>query len=315
MNIKKKMKQMQYEYKRKKIAKQMTRNLGKVVIKSNTLFCYVDKDCVDKKRRINFSLPECFRDNELIEKYDLKKKICFVVEHANFQKGLQFSVDKNIQVIFRNCSFHKHVEITNAIGEVAFENNMYFQNPENSAIPFFNADANNLIFLNEYLINSGNKSVEESNFSLRIKANQIRMVNSLLYVGADDAGIDIKAQTLTLCNTTINCSKISIDADKIDVTASTIYANDFAIIENKGIDKISIIETPEIVYNGQEFKAKDEKNIVIRNNISDLIRRRLQLLESLKYILNTSKQMGYTGEKISDTETLEKIYNLKQKNT
>jgi len=311
MDIKSKIKQIYHELNRRRIAKKLTGNLGKVDIKNDTIFCNVNKSDIEKKRRVSFRTSTHFNCEDVASKYNLGKQVCFIVEHVDFQNGLSFSVAKNIQVTFRHCTFRNHVEITDSAGTVIFKNNNYYQDQKTSHIPFFSANIRSIKFIDEYLINSGNQAIETSSFSAVIKAKNTFFDDTLLYAGTETASVDITTDMLTLRNTTINCATFCVRAENIFTNSSTIYATDFAIIENKELDRISIIESPEVIYNGQEFVTDTGKDIVVREDTIDLIRKRIELLETLRNHLNVCTEVNPKSNNDIDSVSVTKTFSLK----
>ena len=266
--------QIEYKLFRLKLARKLAGNLGKVVIESDRIICYVDKKKIEGKRRLNFCYPMDFENTFLLERYNLDKPVCFIVDGANFDKGLHFTSSKNTKIIFKECSFGKSIEIVSVLGEVVFENNSYFQPSENTKL-FLKVNASSITFINDYLVNhNGYLGPTQMPFNLDIKVDNLIIQNSLVYAGNVTDFINIEAKKMSLIDSIIDFPIAFINADKINSSGSNIFSDMWINIVNKNRDKLPTIESPKITYNLKDFTG-NTKPFVVKKESYELFRSRV----------------------------------------
>lgn len=290
MKIHKKISKLNLRLFRKIVAKKITDNFGKIKIGDDKIVCFINKWTL-KRRKMHFlNFLGTSSNKSLARQFNLDKPIHYIVYGMHFDKGLYFTSGKNTHVTFRNCLFNSNIQIFHTFGEVVFENNRYYSSREAGALgkPFFHGKAEILRFHEECFgafNNAANK--ENKMFEICVEARTLAIENSFFNI--NNGSIDIKARETLITESIIKCPRILIDSDNILTTKSSVFAEENIIIENKNLNEFTGIESPEILYNHQEFSNKEGENVIVTGDTIRLIKSRIELLRKLKDILSHKK--------------------------
>lgn len=186
------------------------------------------------------------------------KHLYYIFENVNFINGLFLSTGENAHVIFKNCKFHKSINI-HSLGEVVFENNLYYADEKYPVLPkaFFTCSSHNLKFTNDSFENAIFKPVCKRNvFGIDIKTKFLMIEDSFFELTDHNGSINIKAFETIIFNSTINSTTININSDNIYTVFSSITASNEIDITNKNISEVEGFESPTLIYNGESIGGK-----------------------------------------------------------
>jgi len=213
-----------YEFKRIKYLKMITSLYDKFEITDDKIICYINNEKLEKTRsqtlgyNYSFSDIDIFKYNKsILTRYNLDKPIYYVIENMDFKDKIEFYIQKNAHLIFKNCTFNYQTQISgNDGGEVIFENNTYFSEGKHSLIkkPFVKINAGNIKFNNENFINTGDvENLGLSYFGIEMKSKTLELINSTLETNGK---IDIESGEIDILFSKINCPEIIIVAEILD---------------------------------------------------------------------------------------------------
>ena len=285
--MKNKLKTFLYKQLRKYYLKKITRNYGKIVEHENKIICYVKQNKINKGKqnkvfRHNFlllnSVDFTLEDKKLIDYFKLDKPVYYIFDNITFKEGLTF-YSINANVLFKNCSFYKGIEIPNA-DTITFENNKYFCRflMHHSRNSFFYSRSKKLTFLNDHFFNN-DKEHHPTKFGMNIETDILEICNTELnseYPG----NIVIEANKTIIKNSKIKAHELYLDSKKIDFLNSSITCKNGLIIENNECDKLKNIDSPIIIYNGVDLTSK--KNETIEKKELELKIEREKIIKKLK---------------------------------
>ena len=268
-----------YNLNRTLIKKRITNNLGKVVEEDDKIICYVKKNKC-KKEKFNYIIA-CHgirkKDKELLEKYNLNKPICYIID------GLKFEDDKvniwgynNCEVIIKNCHFGFGLQ-THINGKCTFENT-YIRD-----LSYLSLSAKDLIIKNMDISNQ----LKYSDLRLGIilaADNKLEINNSSIGRIKEKTNVRLLAgKQLEIYNSKISGDIVECESPKIIAgKKSSIEAKDKVDLHVKDFYEINII-SPILNYNNRNIETEN-KHLTLKKVNQELDIKRLDLIELLKEI-------------------------------
>lgn len=346
-----------FNLRRKHFIKLLAVTSNRIEIEDSKIICYVDNNSLEKNKSQTFGYDYTFLDTDyfkhnqdIIKQYDIDKPIYYVIENMFFNDKIRFHLKKNSHIIFKNCTFTSSIELCgNKEGEVIFENNTYSINKKINIMekPIICADVRNIKFNSENFISSN--SNEDSRllyFSMKLKAETIEIINSVLETNCLKSKLDLNAEMIDILFSKLNSAEICMVANNIDVynssiasengildiiseevdfdktflhaplisltsknintTNTSIIAKTGIIIENENHNEINKIISPLILHNGKY-------NALINSEIIDslmLLLKRKNLIQTLTNIKNEINKSDCFNQKL-DGDTTDKVLKLK----
>lgn len=282
----KKVKRMIYNIARNSLKSRITNNLGTVIETEDQLICYVKKNKIPKKNSFTWDIP-CFgigkEHEELLKKYNLNKKICYVFSDITFNKNRIniFGYD-NCEVILKNCDFKWGLFI-HVNGDCVIDNC-------------------NIVAFDRLSIGADNLTIK----NIDLSDNMYGCYGFNIVFGADkkinlvncNFGNNKKRTNITLCsreeidieNSTMYGETIKIQSDEISLNNSRIDSSKKVVIDSKKNNPVDIA-SPIVIYNGVELTNRN-KQINIDNNSLTTYFKRLELIETLKKIRNKCEEIN-----------------------
>lgn len=308
-NLKKKIK----DKARMRIINETTHNIGKIEIKDNEIYCYVD---LDKFKKKNGYFPDDITlygflehkwGKELLEMYDLDdKKINYIISGAFFNAGLEIRSYGKCCLLFENCKFKTFIEITHG-DEFIFKNNEYIATEFPIVDMYKNKfymytgdiytgsvdEINSIKFINDKVkIDSdfptriGEHVFRKPNIESRLElvAKNVEFVNTSF---SDISDINIRCNNLLMRNSGVEAQEMEITADKIDNDGSNIIMVENAIIEDKNEDYniVSDIWYDILFFNGVQLSNNMDDSLVDKNSY-ELQKERVNLVDALRLVYN-----------------------------
>ena len=254
------------------------------------IICYVKKNKC-KKERYDYTIA-CHgirkQDKELVEKYNLNKPICYVID------GLKFEDDKvniwgyyNCEVIIKNCHFgvglNMHIN-----GKCTLEDT-YIRD-----LSYLSLSANDLIIKNMDISNQ----LKYSDLNLRIilaADNKLEINNSSIGKTKEKTNVTLLApKQIEIYNSKIAGDVVKCGSPKIIAgKKSSIEAKDKVDLQVKDFYEINII-SPIVNYNDKTID--NNKPITLKKVTNELDLKQIELIELLKEIkkeieINNSKDI------------------------
>lgn len=292
--------------------KNITNNIGKVVIEKDEIICYVDQKKLDKYKG-NKTLYELrlkgtnrYGYEDFVKKMRLDKPVHYVFDNINFKTGLKtYSFCGATRATFKNCIFNKNV-VLNCAEDITFENNKYIDSCDvyYSGNCFLTAKyVKKITFINDIFANSYDVSeFTKVNFGMKIDADLVQFINTNIDYDSNLVQ-EIKAKKTEINNSKLSAAEIYIDSDSIQTTGDClIKAKKGVIIENSNYDFDSNIDSPVIIYNGDDvslIREKDNINI----EASELVQSRQNVVNVLN---NLKEYCLMLNNNVSVNETINK---------
>jgi len=215
--------------------------------KQNYDIYYIDGSAISNNPNVKLTNP-----------YNNERVIYYIIENGEFKQGIYLFTDQNINVIFKNCCFHKIICI-NSYGNIEFKSNKYYADAEYPTFPkyFFNSKSRSLRFTDEIFSNASYQNPNGLNIvGMNVQTKFLTIDESLIKFREENGKIKIKAQETIIFNSTINVPIINLDSDDIYNVNSTI-SSQFLNITNKNNSELEGINADNFTYNGEvEQKAK-----------------------------------------------------------
>lgn len=302
MNIINKIKQIRHEQLRKKYAKTLTGNMGRVEIESDRITCYITKSAMKTfKNETGHHIGlrgSTYYSDEFKNLYDINKPIYYIFENINFNFPFFLHSGVNAYVIIRNCTFNTIVEIIWCSEEIIFENNTYNNARLHSSNEnmFFRCKSKKLKFINEVLMNTSDYQ-ENNQISLKMNINvdEFNIFNSFIYTSDNNGCMKINAKKTQIRDSIIDCPSIEFKSNTIDIQDSCITADKQIIIDNENNDEIANIEAREVLYNGILITADKEETITINEQTVALSNGRMKLIDVLSNLKKSISDI-YAGK-------------------
>ena len=267
-----------YNIARNSLKNKITNNLGTVVETEDQIICYVKKNNIPKKRSFTWDIP-CFGIQkeyiELLKKYNLNKKISYIISDISFDKNKIniFGYD-NCDIIIKDCDFKWGLFI-HVNGDCIIDNCNI------TAFDSLSVGADNLTIKNLDLSDN-----VYSCYGFRILFGASKKMNIFnCNLGNDRKRIHldlISKDEINIENSNIYGDKIEIKSDKISKKESIIDSSSKVIIDSKKGNLVDII-SPLVIYNGNEITSTS-KIINLDNNSLNLRFKRIELIETLNKI-------------------------------
>ena len=293
--------------------KNITNNIGKVVIQDDEIICYVDQKKLDKYKgnKILYELrlngTNRYGYENFVKKMKLDKPVHYVFDNINFKTGLKaYSFFGAARVTFKNCTFNKLV-VLNCVEDVTFENNKYIDSCDAyySYNCFLTAKyVKKITFINDNFANSYEVSkFTKTNFGMKIDADVVQFINTNFDYDSNIVQ-EIKAKKTEINNSKLGAAEIYIDSDSIEVTGeSLIKTKNGLIIENKNEDFSCKIDSPVIIYNGFNMSFSINKDDGINSDSLKLVESRQNLVNVLN---NLKEYCSMLNNNVSVSETINK---------
>lgn len=247
-DLKEIIKNKKYNILRTMTKKSLTCRLGNLEENDKELVCHVDKKRIRNKFNEYKIVCRGSKTSEInIKEYNLDKKILYIIEDMQFDKGKVYIAGyDNCEIIIKNCRFDKGLEIY-VDGKCKLENS-YVANQGN-----MNIQANELIIKDMNIKNQIWNPYTDLSVSL-IADHKIEIINSNIGEADNRTNIEIKnPEKLNIVN-----SKL-IGYNNINITsANTKYDNESSakIIRNLPV------KTEVVLFDGsikqEENKEKEE---------------------------------------------------------
>ena len=294
------------------VAQYITGNLGKIVENEEKITCYIKKNRC-KKEKYNYTIA-CFgitkKNQELAEKYNLNKPICYVIDGIEFDKDEVniFGYD-NCEVIIRNCTFDMglHIRIH---GKCTLDNT------------FIREFHKLLINANELLIK--NMDIRNHLVLAGIKlhiilgaSEKLEINNSYIGKTKEKTKVSIIApKQIEIYNSKISGDVVECESDKIiSGKKSTIEATEKVNLRINEYYQINIT-SPNIDYNGNNIDTEN-KSVILKKTKDPLKIKRFELIELLKRIKTQCEEINqkklYEHSDNLSKEPISRV--LKTKNT
>lgn len=270
-------------------------NIGEIVEKEDKFICYINQKNIDRHKgnyplydlNLKGIVPFNKEIEEIIETFGLNKPVYYIFDNIDFRDGLKICSPTS-KVIFRNCNFDMYVKIFLS-DEITFENNKYkdvcsayFREDFFSAYGFNKLNFINDNFINSYKLKKYEK--DDTRFGMNIDGSEINFINTRL-VSEYPATIKIKAKKTNIKKSEFKVNEISLDSKSIDFTASTLIAQNGAIIENADCDFVGNVQAPIVFYNGTDLENNKSETQVVSDSAVKLKNARKNLVDKLR-ILN-----------------------------
>lgn len=282
----KKVKRMIYGIARNSLKNRITNNLGTVVETEDQIICYVKKSKIPKKNSFNWNIP-CFgisrERKELLEKYNLNKKIIYIFSDISFDKNkLNIFGYNNCNVILKDCDFKWGLFI-HVRGDCIIDN--------------CNITAFDSLFIGADDLTIKNIDLSDEvygcyGFRILFGASEkMNIVNCNFGNNKKRVHIDLMSnEEINIDNSSIYGDDIEIKSDKISIKDSKIDSSKKVIIDSKENNSFSVI-SPVVIYNGVEI-TNCNRLINLEQKSLNLHLKRLELLETLKKIRNNCEELN-----------------------
>ena len=293
----------------------ITREIGTSEEVENKFICKVEQRNMEIIINSFRGLPNWFIQE--LEMCGSNKPLYYVFEGFTF-KSKRIIFKELASVVFKNCTFINGVYLEGA-QEVVFESNMYKDEgisfyPDNEPLCldkiFSSNDANKrfltingiekLTFRNDDFLNSGLKDIDgDDELDIAIKrklrgekvkfgitatdVKEIEFSNTRVEVNSSST---LSADTIRLENSTLVGTEFDITARSIENTDSVIKARDGVVIENPNCDFDGIVETPIVLFNGEDVTNYNSTTTLV--NREQILR--VSLIDALKQIHDKSRE-------------------------
>ena len=226
--------------------KTITCGIGKIRLDSNKCVCYVDKRKLE--RRVNIS------GNSINIGYS-NIPIYFVFKEIDFNSPIYInsSSEADVHFLFNRCTFRDEFMILVNRGEVILENNNYGikGKMEDAKKKFFSIDCDNIVLSEEKILTD--KFTNNIYINLR-NASSNGMV-TLSDSTIESSEISINTDEVKMKNTIIRLDDIMINCNKMQRIKSPIISDRVIISEDhKNCEQLRDIVARTLLYNGTLFK-------------------------------------------------------------
>lgn len=268
--------EMFYEIKRKAVKKKITGNLGFIIETEDKLICYVEKEKCrndtyfdgNKVYYIDCTVPSC-KDKELLEKYNLDKKIVYVLD------GLTFNEKERVVI---NGVKACEIQIKNS----KFKSSFSIFTPGNC---FLKNTVIELLKRPSISINAGNLVIDRTNIQLVGNSNILFSLNN---------GVKLKARdTINIVDSNlVEQTKLYIESNLTNISNSNLRGEDITLDSKTILFNNSLIETSGVTtLNVKEFNGLTIKTLVLSYNDKILIGgRELVCLKPIDEDLSNNRQ-------------------------
>lgn len=275
------------ELKREKAIKKITGNLGFVIETEDKLICYVKKEnCPFKVRFPDDAYVISLRNykkvnKDLVEKYNLDKKIVYVLDGLTFNREEPVVIDDYdgiSEIEIKNCRFEDGLEISNpkkcTIKNTIINNDWFCSMNNIKAIDLIIDNVN---------INTNTK-INQANNTIINASNLLKIKNSKIKADSCEIG-NIKTKEVNIENSIFEANReIKIEARSLTAKLSRAISNFEISIYTKVYDKLLGLSLDAYsIYVNEEIlqKEKTETPISLRP-LNDLDKIRKMLLKQLK---------------------------------
>lgn len=275
------------------IARYLTGHLGKVVEDEEKIICYVKKNRC-KKEKYNYTIA-CFgiikKDQELAEKYNLNKPICYVIDGIAFDKSkVNIFGYNDCEVIVKNCTFDMglHIRIN---GKCTLENTFIRE------FHTLSIGATELLIKNMDIRNQ----VILAGLKLHIVLGadeKLEINNSYIGKTKEKTKVSIIApKQIEIYNSKISGDIVECESDKIiSGKKSVIEATEKVNLQTNEFYQINIT-SPSIDYNGNNIDTEN-KSIILKSTKDVKKITRFELINLLKKIKNQCEETN--GQKVDE---------------
>lgn len=261
--------------KRKLVLKKITGNLGKIVETEDKIICYVKKrKC--RSNRFELIIP-CKGigqpTKDLAKKYNIDKKICYVIENikTRSKRVYIFGYD-DAEIIIKNSTFS---DITTHINGKCTIDNVIFETYLNLMLGAKELTLKN-IKLDNYFDNI-------ARLGICIGAdNELEIIDSEIGKQKQRIKISLLSPKIILKDSIISADEVKIETKKLESNSKSKIISKIVDYKVEDFDKINI-ESAIIKYNNEELNTKGEK-IVLKKLNKPLELQRVKLLTTLKSI-------------------------------
>lgn len=213
--------------------KNITDNLGSVVVFDDRIICHVDNKKLKRKiikNSCRIFLPGTDQlDCGKLNLYDVNKPVCYVIDGMRFDMDIVISTARNASVIFRECWFTKSIGLRNA-NEIIFENNLYYNNNNQYVMGdcfLCGRNINTLKFINDNFQNLNERN-SSTKFNLDVKTSNLEIIDSK--ISTDFGGyVNLVTEKTKILNSHICASNVYIKSEDLKQQEFTISANAWEI--------------------------------------------------------------------------------------
>lgn len=276
-----------YNKVRESVSRHLFGNIGDVVDLGDELVCYIDKKKCDTwgyDYHIN-----CVGINEnnssLADKYKLNKPVCYVIRNTDFGKGQVSIYGDNCKIFIDSCKFNDGLLIKQN-GKCEIKNS-FIKCSDILSIKTSSLKLENTNISNNFSFFNNDKT------DLILKTNRdIEIVNSKFFKNGRDIEMFISTGNLILNKSSISVDKLKCNCSRmIGDDSSKLEASSNIDINNKDISKSLCLESPTIIYNGQEVTMNNDKTI-LREEMMPIRFKRLELISVLASIRDKCKEIN-----------------------
>lgn len=265
-----------YKLRREYLKKKIIGHLGFVIEEDDRFLCYVEKEKCrndthfdgNKVYYIDCTVPSC-KDKELLEKYNLDKKIVYVLD------GLTFNEKERVVI---NGVKVCEIQIKNS----KFESSFSIFTPGNC---FLKNTVIELLKRPSISINAGNLVIDRTNIQLVGNSNILFSLNN---------GVKLKARdTINIVDSNlVEQTKLYIESNLTNISNSNLRGEDITLNSETIQSNNSLIETSGVTtLNVKEFNELTIKTLVISYNDKILIGgRELVCLKPIDEALSNNRQ-------------------------
>ena len=269
------------------IKKRITNNQGKVVEEKDKIICYIKKyKC--KKERFSYSI-RCHgirkEYKELVEKYNLNKPICYVIDNLKFEDDeVHIWGYNNCEVIIKNCHFGLGLKM-HIHGKCTLENT-YIRD-----LSYLALSATDLLLKDMNISNQ----LKYSNMKLCI----VLSADNAMEINNSNVGrINEKTNVRVLASKQLEIYNSKIAGEIVECESPKIISGKKSIIEAK--EKIYKntddfyeinITSPSIDYNGNTIDIENKSVIFTKTNDRQKVKR-FELINILKKIKNQCEEIN-----------------------
>lgn len=272
---------------RERVSKYLLGNIGDVVDLGDELVCYVDKKkCDIWGYDYHINCVGIDKDNcSLADKYKLNKPVCYVIRNINFGKGQVTIYGDNCKIFIDSCKFNDGLLIRqNGRCEIR---NSFIKCSDILSIKASSLKLENTNISNNFSFFNNDKT------DLILKTNRdIEFVNSKLFKNGRNIDVFISTGSLVLNKSSISVDKLKCNCSKmIGDGSGKLEASSNIDINNKDISKSLCLESPTIIYNGQEITMNNDKTI-LREEMMPIRFKRLEFISVLSSIRDKCKEIN-----------------------
>lgn len=232
---------------RKMSISDITRNVGKIKIESDKVSISVSNFMIKSRKdsnkfRMYFSnfdrfsslykgIPKelnCKLKCRNIPKELANKPVHYTIKNMNFDGDIDFSLEENTTITFKNCTFKGTIKI-NGKGNVVFKANTYHcpYIYGNTTIPFLDVETESVTFRDEDFYNSS-KDTKQGRvyFGMKIIAKVVNIIRSQIDVLNPNNSIDITSDKVNVEESKIYPNEMTVDTKFFSLKHSRILGKD-----------------------------------------------------------------------------------------